>query len=216
MIVTKEWLESGMKSGVGIKKSQCEILGLSYPPLKGWKKKVIGMIITKEQSEAFLELKNKRRLQKAQKIKLFDKNGFAGSDEIQSASKYFISDKEKRIKFTWRFINHFLVPESDYCSAKTIRAKMIKIAKQSTACDKTILFAVIKKMPYREFLKTVYWKTIAENQKRYAGKKCALCGSDKFLNLHHTTYQNHGNEIFHLEDLITVCRDCHKAIHGID
>lgn len=38
----------------------------------------------------------------------------------------------------------------------------------------------------------------------------------EFLNIHHSTYENHGDEAVHLDDLITVCRSCHKIIHGID
>ena len=82
--------------------------------------------------------------------------------------------------------------------------------------EKDKIFSEIKKMPYNKFLQTPYWKIISENQKRCAGKRCALCGYPYILNVHHTTYKHHGDEIFHLDDLVTVCRECHRAIHGID
>ena len=58
--VTKEWLESGMKGGVGIKSKQCKILGIPYPPPKGWKYLAIGRLLTDEEAQTFLVLKDKR------------------------------------------------------------------------------------------------------------------------------------------------------------
>lgn len=60
--VTKEWLESGMKGGVGIKSKQCKILGIPYPPPKGWKKIVIGKYISETDAENFLILKDKKKI----------------------------------------------------------------------------------------------------------------------------------------------------------
>ena len=71
-------------------------------------------------------------------------------------------------------------------------------------------------MPYKEFLKTPYWKIISEFQKYESDYCCVICGSKTNLNVHHTTYKNHGNEALNLEDLITVCRDCHRKIHNLD
>ncbi|WP_416212660.1 HNH endonuclease [Nostoc sp. DedQUE04] len=35
------------------------------------------------------------------------------------------------------------------------------------------------------------------------------------LQVHHLTYENHGKEHEHLEDLITLCDDCHKKQHSL-
>ena len=72
----------------------------------------------------------------------------------------------------------------------------------------------ILNMPYRDFLKTPYWKAIAEYVKEQSSNKCSVCGSPKSLHVHHVTYGNHGDELHHLEDLACLCRKCHKAIHG--
>jgi ribosomal protein S27AE len=40
---------------------------------------------------------------------------------------------------------------------------------------------------------------------------CQRCGSKEFLEVHHKTYENLGKE--QMEDLATVCRTCHQAIH---
>lgn len=58
--VTKEWLENGMKGGVGIKSKQCKILGIPYPPPKGWKYLAIGKLLTDEEAQTFLVLRDKK------------------------------------------------------------------------------------------------------------------------------------------------------------
>lgn len=73
--------------------------------------------------------------------------------------------------------------------------------------------SIILRMPYSEFLKTPYWKSIAETVKDRDGNKCKRCGSNKRLHVHHLSYQHHGDELNHLEDLVTLCRTCHKEVH---
>ena len=73
--------------------------------------------------------------------------------------------------------------------------------------------SIILRMPYSEFLKTPYWKSIAENVKDRDGNKCQRCGSEKRLHVHHLNYQHHGDELNHPEDLITLCSKCHKEVH---
>lgn len=99
-----------------------------------------------------------------------------------------------------------------HCSKAEETDEFIKIFLTS---GKNKIIKIIKRMPYKTFLCTPYWKIIAAYEKYEAGKKCALCGSTKMLNVHHKTYEHHGNEAFNLDDLVTVCRECHKAIHGI-
>lgn len=55
--ITNEFLESGMTSNVGINNSQLTLLGIPTPPESGWKEKVIGKTISKNDAEVFLSLK---------------------------------------------------------------------------------------------------------------------------------------------------------------
>ena len=73
--------------------------------------------------------------------------------------------------------------------------------------------SIILRMPYNEFLKTPYWKTIAEAVKDRDGNKCQRCGAEKRLHVHHLNYQHHGDELNHFDDLVTLCRNCHKEVH---
>ena len=72
----------------------------------------------------------------------------------------------------------------------------------------------IQNMDYQDFLKTPYWKAIALYVKESAGKKCSMCGATKTLEVHHLTYDNHGDELHHLDDLTCICRKCHENLHS--
>ena len=73
----------------------------------------------------------------------------------------------------------------------------------------------IRNMDYHsEFLKSLYWKSITQMIRENAHNKCQVCGGiNKKLNIHHNTYEHHGFEVSHLEDLVCLCEDCHHLFH---
>lgn len=73
-----------------------------------------------------------------------------------------------------------------------------------------------QKMKYADFLKTPYWKEIGIYIRQLYGNKCSICSYPHSLQVHHTTYKNHGDELHHLEDLVLLCRKCHKNLHLIN
>lgn len=66
---------------------------------------------------------------------------------------------------------------------------------------------------YENFLQTIYWKNVRKLVLERDGYACTKCGSEGPLHIHHLTYVNHFNELEHLEDLITLCKECHRNIH---
>ncbi len=72
----------------------------------------------------------------------------------------------------------------------------------------------IKKTPYSDFLKTPYWKTLSYKAKKKAGFKCVVCDSTENLQAHHKRYDNHGDIIKEVDDLVCLCAECHAKIHG--
>lgn len=103
--------------------------------------------------------------------------------------------------------NDKVVPPNKYYS--TLKEKSFFI-------NKDYIANVIKSnMSYKEFLTTPYWKAVAQKKKQQAGYRCELCNSKTYLNVHHRTYENHGYEMDHLQDLIVLCNDCHKKFHDI-
>jgi hypothetical protein len=69
-------------------------------------------------------------------------------------------------------------------------------------------------MKYSDYLKTDYWKAVSGAVKAKAKFKCQVCNSPHDLNAHHRSYDNRGNELNHLDDLICLCRRCHGIFHG--
>lgn len=67
---------------------------------------------------------------------------------------------------------------------------------------------------YSKYLSTDYWKAVAAKVKQNAKFKCQLCNNPQSLDVHHRSYEHRGDEMNHLEDLICLCRRCHKLYHG--
>jgi len=70
----------------------------------------------------------------------------------------------------------------------------------------------MNKKEYKIYLKSDWWVYFSSKIKKER-KKCQKCGTDKKLNVHHLTYVNRGSEKD--EDVLVLCRFCHKDIHGI-
>src|SRR4051812_39820826 len=66
---------------------------------------------------------------------------------------------------------------------------------------------------YLDYLKSNHWKSLSRACRERDGHQCVWCGSTETLDVHHITYERFGNE--RPEDLVTICRDCHKTRHAI-
>lgn len=77
-----------------------------------------------------------------------------------------------------------------------------------------ILSCEIKTYEYTRFLNTEYWRLIRGKKIEEAGARCSQCHKADRLEVHHTTYEHHGNELHHLDDLVVLCRKCHRKIHS--
>ncbi len=73
----------------------------------------------------------------------------------------------------------------------------------------------LRALPYGEFLKTSYWRSVRLAVFRKRGLVCGTCGVKRGrVDVHHRTYKNHGHELLHLDDLIVLCRACHMGAHS--
>jgi 5-methylcytosine-specific restriction endonuclease McrA len=71
----------------------------------------------------------------------------------------------------------------------------------------------ILKMPYGDFLKTRYWRSIAAHVRHEHKHNCVMCPVRGF-HIHHRTYDHHGYEIEYWDtDLTCLCEGCHKKFH---
>lgn len=67
---------------------------------------------------------------------------------------------------------------------------------------------------YRAYLKTDHWKDLRAEAVHRDGEKCCRCGSRRRIQVHHKCYRGRYEDSL-LEDLETVCRECHRKEHGI-
>ncbi len=96
---------------------------------------------------------------------------------------------------------------------KKAAAKVCNNLKKSKKKVKNKELKSICHKPYSSFLKSKYWKWVRKLVLNRDGNKCKRCLSKVKLQVHHLTYKNHFNEHRHLEDLITLCNDCHEKQH---
>lgn len=86
--------------------------------------------------------------------------------------------------------------------------------------DGNIISEDIKKyanaMNYKDYLETIYWKTVAQYKKELCKKSCQICSDNKNVSVHHNKYDHRGQEhLFLNEDLVCLCDVCHKKFHDI-
>lgn len=70
------------------------------------------------------------------------------------------------------------------------------------------------KEEYKKYLKTVHWYGLRQLALGRAGHKCATCQSNINLDVHHKLYRDSPLDTV-VEDLIVLCRPCHKKEHGL-
>lgn len=68
-------------------------------------------------------------------------------------------------------------------------------------------------LPYKEFLQSDYWKDVRATVLKRDSDKCSICNHIGGIDVHHRTYANHGSEHLHLEDLVSLCHNCHQLFH---
>lgn len=65
---------------------------------------------------------------------------------------------------------------------------------------------------YYDYLKTAAWQKKRIERLKADGYSCQMCGAKHGLNVHHLTYLRLGCE--RMEDLITLCGNCHEKVHA--
>jgi 5-methylcytosine-specific restriction endonuclease McrA len=69
----------------------------------------------------------------------------------------------------------------------------------------------LRRLPYRDYLRTFHWRRTRDLTLERAGHRCALCPSTSTLSVHHRSYARLGYE--QPGDLIVLCKDCHDRHH---
>ena len=115
------------------------------------------------------------------------------------------------VRNTDNFIETFLTPKTDYPVKD-----YFEIFRWHRYIDNNWIQELIAEMPYDAFLLSRYWENIRLYKLAKAHFKCEKCGKSYGLNVHHLKYDNHGLEHYKdvaENDLIVLCKDCHKLTH---
>jgi len=62
------------------------------------------------------------------------------------------------------------------------------------------------------YYRSPYWNRVRGKLLYERGGKCEKCSSTKFLQAHHTSYDNWMSELSHMQDLQLLCKICHDTI----
>lgn len=68
MVITNEWIGQHATASAGWTRAQLERIGVSWPPLKGWRQAAIGREITESDARAFVQLGQDRRTKLARHV----------------------------------------------------------------------------------------------------------------------------------------------------
>jgi 5-methylcytosine-specific restriction endonuclease McrA len=71
-------------------------------------------------------------------------------------------------------------------------------------------------IPYEEQLKDKRWEAFRKFIFAVRGKRCEMCGEKDRLQVHHPKYRKGALAWeYNCNEVQVLCRDCHKAVHGI-
>jgi hypothetical protein len=100
------------------------------------------------------------------------------------------------------------------CKRRAWEAAVLRDAREAEEREraKAARLAVLRSLPYAEYLKTPEWHEKRRAALRHAYYKCQLCGTRAApLEVHHNCYAHLGCEP--LGDLIVLCAECHARHH---
>lgn len=137
------------------------------------------------------------------------KNYKKGQKELE------IKNKVNRRERSESFLNNHLNPECQWNKGTPIWEQINELKSYYQTIDRDEVFWYIRDMPYKDFLKTPYWKAIATHARKKAGWKCQLCSNEGELHVHHPNYDILGKELKHLSELIVLCYACHGKFHNV-
>ncbi len=93
-------------------------------------------------------------------------------------------------------------------------AGIVKSVSEMSDVQASMFAEYLRGLAYNRFLQTRYWHAVRLKMKSLsASGKCDMCEEGSGEQVHHRSYEHHGSEHAHLQDLLLVCDRCHRAIH---
>lgn len=98
MIITKEFIEKGAVNKIGISSTQFKLLGVGYPPMKGWKKTIIGKEISEDKANQYLSMKGVDSRRASKKVQAMNRLKRISNLDLTIYSKPLADEIKDRIK----------------------------------------------------------------------------------------------------------------------
>ena len=119
------------------------------------------------------------------------------------------------------YIENWLTPDNDWFKDVetdqiiTIEDKWTALndVRKTRDLDEEMIITHAKKMKYKDFLRTLYWKVVSMKKKSDFFFRCQMCNGTKMLSTHHRTYDIIGKEMLNMQDLTVLCSNCHGKHH---
>lgn len=148
--------------------------------------------------------------------KLFD---FCSASKWKIISERHIESVEQLVEKFGRKKGFGLKRKKKGEEHKNIKAqnKQAKYPEVKLPSKQTIANRLRSSMPtYYEQLRDARWYAFRRLVFACKGKRCAKCGSRQNLNIHHKSYRKgHYAWEYPISNMMVLCKDCHKALHGI-
>lgn len=135
-------------------------------------------------------------------------------------NKSWLTKKGKPVQTLEVAVNVYnsIVMQRSIKTEKENKAQEKKTRKNARKIESKLKIENIKKKPYvlySEQLKDNRWKAFRLFVLKVRGRRCEICGSEENLQVHHLTYKN-GSMAWEYtcNDVIVVCRECHKKLHN--
>ena len=102
-------------------------------------------------------------------------------------------------------------PPREPSSVGSLVAKVFSSIERLCLSQSVAVAQTFDGLSYRDYLKTEHWQKTRQIALKLGKHECKVCCSKKHLDVHHRTYERKGCE--RQEDLVVLCRSCHKIFH---
>lgn len=117
------------------------------------------------------------------------------------------------IEAQWLAVNGYKIIIERLCNPASFEYISYSDLFQLDRNQERILKRKLLKLPYKEYLRSVYWRAVRWEKLRRCGKACEQCGSNKDLNVHHFDYAYVGEDHLHMDNLMVLCELHHLEYH---
>lgn len=130
--------------------------------------------------------------------------------------------REKMLEFMQPIITNYLKaePQRSFQYLVDDANKFLTLYFENPNFDKDYFANECRKLEYKDYLNTIYWKCFRYLAYSKSMKRCEMCGVSisklSQAQYHHADYAARGYELLKIKDLRLLCKKCHEKHHEIN